>query len=257
MSNEQKSLPLPAGPSEKMTTDQARDFLVKWMRANFQTDRTFTDYIMSRLAGDFAWQLATALAAAPAIPPPAPAQVGSIGDDPEFRRLRWAVAQDWTRSGLHAEFITCIEAWADSRPQAAPVAAPAGVAPAMLQGLDETLLKLARRTLWIAYVWNDHNFGPAHIEARNTCKALGIMTFDQANEWLAAPDVAPSAAAPVVLTDEQVLKGARFLSDYSADQCNVDREDSWDTYGKNFIAEFRAAVESALTGQQATKGTEP
>lgn len=48
---------------QKMNTDQAREFLVGWMRENFPTDRTFTRYINDKLAGDFAWQLATALAA--------------------------------------------------------------------------------------------------------------------------------------------------------------------------------------------------
>lgn len=53
-----------------MDADQAREFLVDWMRANFPTDRTFATYINKRLAGDFAWQLATALkSAAPAIAP--------------------------------------------------------------------------------------------------------------------------------------------------------------------------------------------
>lgn len=43
-------------------TDSARQYLVQWMRTNFPTDQTFSTYIQSDLAGDFAWQLATALA---------------------------------------------------------------------------------------------------------------------------------------------------------------------------------------------------
>jgi len=44
------------------TTDAARDFLIMWMRRYFPTDRTFGPYITEHLAGDFAFQLANALA---------------------------------------------------------------------------------------------------------------------------------------------------------------------------------------------------
>lgn len=50
---------------------------------------------------------------------------------------------------------------------------------------DEAV-KLARRTLWIAFNWNDHNFGPAHLQARKEAEELGITTFEQANAWLEA-----------------------------------------------------------------------
>lgn len=43
---------------------------------------------------------------------------------------------------------------------------------------------LARRLLWIAYCWNDHNFDAPHLEARKTAQQHGIHTLDQANEWL-------------------------------------------------------------------------
>ncbi len=44
---------------------------------------------------------------------------------------------------------------------------------------------LARRCLWLAFCWNDHNFGPAHEEARKEALKHGIDSFDAANEWLA------------------------------------------------------------------------
>ncbi|WP_027867844.1 hypothetical protein [Massilia alkalitolerans] len=43
-------------------TISAREYLVRWMRTNFPTDKTFADYIGISLAGDFACQLASALA---------------------------------------------------------------------------------------------------------------------------------------------------------------------------------------------------
>ncbi len=43
---------------------------------------------------------------------------------------------------------------------------------------------LARRCLWLAFVWNDHNFGPAHLEARKEAESHGITSFEAANSWL-------------------------------------------------------------------------
>jgi hypothetical protein len=50
---------------------------------------------------------------------------------------------------------------------------------------DSDLLKLARRCLWLAYVWNDHNFSDRpHKYAQDEAKALGINSFEDANVWL-------------------------------------------------------------------------
>jgi hypothetical protein len=43
-------------------TDSARAFLLQWMMANFPSDKSFGAYIQTQLAGDFAYQLARALA---------------------------------------------------------------------------------------------------------------------------------------------------------------------------------------------------
>jgi hypothetical protein len=46
-------------------------------------------------------------------------------------------------------------------------------------------VQLARRCLWIAFCWNDHNFGLRADEyARSEAKACGINTFEEANAWL-------------------------------------------------------------------------
>jgi hypothetical protein len=54
-------------------------------------------------------------------------------------------------------------------------------------------------------------------------------------------------AAP--LTDAQISKAARYLSDKCADECAVDKEDYWKIYGQEAIDELVAAIESALTAQ--------
>ncbi len=54
----------------------------------------------------------------------------------------------------------------------------------------EKAAKLARRTAWIAYVWNDHNFEDAYIEARRECKEHGIDSFEAANDYLESVDAA-------------------------------------------------------------------
>lgn len=52
---------------------------------------------------------------------------------------------------------------------------------------DSTLEALARRCLWIAYCWNDHNFeDAAHTYARKEAEEHGIHTFEQANRWITA-----------------------------------------------------------------------
>lgn len=77
-------------------------------------------------------------------------------------------------------------------------------------------------------------------------------------DYLSAADAAIAACnadkrqktAPVVLIDEQISKGARYMSDRSAEVCCVDKDDNWKVYGQNFIDEFRAAV-TAATGSGA------
>jgi len=50
---------------------------------------------------------------------------------------------------------------------------------------ESTLLALARRCLWIAYVWNDHNFvEAAHKYAKQEAERHGIKSFEQSNDWL-------------------------------------------------------------------------
>lgn len=74
-------------PAKKFTTDEAREYLVEYMMENF-TDKTFHRYIRGQiggsgpLAGDFAWQLATALARQPVAPacPLTQVQIDHIGE---------------------------------------------------------------------------------------------------------------------------------------------------------------------------------
>jgi predicted nicotinamide N-methyase len=55
-----------------------------------------------------------------------------------------------------------------------------------LKQQNEKLQALARRTLWIAYVWNDHNFYAACVEARTEAEKHGIHNFEEANEFLSS-----------------------------------------------------------------------
>lgn len=48
----------------------------------------------------------------------------------------------------------------------------------------EAVYALARKLLWIAYVWNDHNFDHPYQIARKLAQEFGIESFDQANAWL-------------------------------------------------------------------------
>jgi hypothetical protein len=68
------------------------------------------------------------------------------------------------------------------------------------------LHKLARRCLWIAYVWNDHNFDAAYKCARKTAEECGVHSFDDANDWLNA---LPPQREWVDLTDEEIEEGQK------------------------------------------------
>lgn len=48
----------------------------------------------------------------------------------------------------------------------------------------EAVYSLARKLLWIAYVWNDHNFDHPYQIARKLAQEFGIESVDQANAWL-------------------------------------------------------------------------
>ncbi len=58
-------------------------------------------------------------------------------------------------------------------------------------------------------------------------------------------DAPQPAAAPVALTAAQISAGARWMSDHSAEVCNVNKDDNWKAYGQSFIDEFRSAILAA------------
>lgn len=52
-----------------------------------------------------------------------------------------------------------------------------------------------------------------------------------------------SGAAPkAALTDDQIKKMARYLSDRAADDCGVHREDNWMIYGGEYVNDIKAAL---------------
>ncbi len=48
----------------------------------------------------------------------------------------------------------------------------------------QKLVALSRRTLHIAYCWNDHNNIPSHQMAKDTARDEGIESFDDANKFI-------------------------------------------------------------------------
>jgi hypothetical protein len=79
-----------------------------------------------------------------------------------------------------AEADECADAW--DYPSIEPLFA----VPPAPKITNEALVQLARRCLWLAYVWNDHNFDAAHACARKTAEDVGIESFEEANTWLQA-----------------------------------------------------------------------
>ena len=69
------------------------------------------------------------------------------------------------------------------------------------------LHKLACRCLWIAYVWNDHNFDEAFKYAKRTAEECGVHSFDDANDWL---NSLPQKKEWVGLTKEELQEISDF-----------------------------------------------
>lgn len=57
-------------------------------------------------------------------------------------------------------------------------------------------------------------------------------------------------------TDEGIAKAARALSDSVADECGIDREDNWKTYGDNFLADARIMLNAARMNLSITAVTD-
>lgn len=116
----------PAGHAEPVagkafTTDEARDYLIAFMERHF-TDTTFHRYIRADghpypLAGDFAWQMATALrkpVAAPVAAEPAPTVPAQAGTDMRaaFERAFPGAAGSWRVDNYStAQFRRMWQAW--------------------------------------------------------------------------------------------------------------------------------------------------
>lgn len=148
------------GELQKITdTETARDFLVQWMRMHF-SDKTFGFYILKHLAGDFAWNLANAIAASqqaaePVAPPITPKHIEEIKD-----LLLWPVTEDAASAArdmlqsLHFDLsMQDAQAPVTQQPQDAIrklIALHAGE----LEGNDYAYFELARtrRTGWMAWI---------------------------------------------------------------------------------------------------------
>lgn len=57
-------------------------------------------------------------------------------------------------------------------------------------------------------------------------------------------------------TDEGIYKAARALADRVADECGIDREDNWKTYGDGFLTDARTMLNAARIGLSITAVTD-
>lgn len=76
--------------------------------------------------------------------------------------------------------------------------------PTAKEPLPNDAFALARRTLHLAYVWNDHNFVPAQQLARETAQSVGIFSFEDAEVWLEA-----AGGPPLNEDDEPAISSAQ------------------------------------------------
>jgi hypothetical protein len=106
---------------------------------------------------------------------------------------------------------------------------------------------MARRLLWLAFCWNDHNFGAAHEEARKEAALHGITSFEQANAWLATqPPPQPDQAVMRQALEALVLLDDAFCADDYSDREGRIR-------GRKALTNSRAAVASLRAALSATQ----
>lgn len=73
----------------------------------------------------------------------------------------------------------------------------AGQSTELPAGRVDVLESLARRLLWLAFCWNDHNFDAAHKCAREEAARHGITDLDKANDWLSGRDLPETKTAGI------------------------------------------------------------
>ena len=151
---------------------------------------------------------------------------------PEGCACRWDADDNRVQTcERHQGWLDVIAEWAD-RARAAEAALAATPSPAEQPkpAAHDVSIGLARGLLWLAYVWNDHNFEPAHKEAQRIAANAGINSFEEANAWLATPSPAnrtpdarkadkermrsmsmPTQPARVVMSDEQIYDATEHI----------------------------------------------
>ena len=90
---------------------------------------------------------------------------------------------------------------------------------------------MARRLVWLAFVWNDHNFAAAHKEARIECDKWGIKTRGDAEKFystLAAPISEDTSEEPLGYVDGRpVFVGAELEQRVKDGWVRHNAQESW------------------------------
>lgn len=111
--------------------------------------------------------------------------------------------------GYQAGYADAVKAYEAGKSAAAP-----GIG--LHAPCTEAVYALARKLLWVAYVWNDHNFDHPYKIARKLAAEFGIESFDQANAWLTEQAKLIDASPKGDSTDENndLLPELRDVEDY-------------------------------------------
>ena len=133
--------------------------------------------------------------------------------------------------------------------EAAQPAPEAGTAGGHDDEQYQKLRKLAYRTIWIAYVWNDHNFDAAHLEARRTCERIGLKSFDEAGAFLDATEAASAPAQAVTLTDADILDTAHRMAWRYKHSSDPHHSHTYAFTNRTMVEFVRRLLGSAKTGE--------
>jgi hypothetical protein len=239
----------------QITTEQAREYLIGFMEQHF-TDKTFHRYIRAdpvdarRLAGDFAWQMATALRHLTA-PAPAPIQSAELA---ELRKLAenaanaksaldpsWHQFQDAMDAILPATILRLLDALAAvpaAQQQAQSV--PAG----WREAFDQARESICAGGL-AEYAQHERSIVTPHLDA----------LYDELDALESAAPTPPAATPARELTDAEILDLA-WQNQIGWESCtNFTEFKAGEEEAKPYLA-FARAIARHLAAPQGERETE-
>lgn len=104
------------------------------------------------------------------------------------------------------------------------IKAALGITPPVVSDDVAKLLTLARRTMWIALCWNDHNFDEYHKYAKADTEGAGFTDVAQANAWLEKMEAALSVDVGAIEAERDKAKADLHFYACKVDELTAERD---------------------------------